>query len=985
MGVEQLNPKNYIIIKGARVHNLKNIDVAIPRNKFVVITGLSGSGKSSLAFDTLYAEGQRRYVESLSSYARQFMGRMDKPDVDYILGISPAVAIEQKVNTRNPRSTVGTSTEIYDYLKLLYARIGKTISPISGQEVKHDTVEDVVAFIESFADDTKVLLYAPLHFHGRKLAQELNVLMQKGFTRVAFMGELKKIEEVLADKTLVEKMQELVYPSALPTKSTKKKMAEGASLHELLPKIDTDILKVVIDRFTVNKSDESNRSRIADSVQTAVNEGSDECLVEMQPAKDEKTMRAFSKRYELDGMTFEEPSTHLFNFNNPYGACKRCEGFGSIIGIDEDLVVPDKSLSVYDGAVVSWRGEKMSEYQQQLIKHAYKFDFPIHKPFYELTQEQKRLLWTGNEFFDGLDKFFQWVESQSYKIQYRVMLSRYRGRTVCPECRGTRLRKDATYVKVGGKSITDIVLMPVKESLKFMRSLSPDHSPKERGAQLSEYEMKVAKRILTEITNRLQYLDDVGLGYLTMNRLSNTLSGGESQRINLATSLGSSLVGSMYILDEPSIGLHPRDTHRLINILKSLRDTGNTLVVVEHDEEIMRASDEMIDIGPEAGSHGGELIFQGGFDALTKNKSSLTGKYLGGKEKIPLPYRRRTPNGFVKVEGARENNLKNLTVKFPLGVMTVVTGVSGSGKTSLVKKVLYPALKKMHGGFSESTGVHDKITGDYTKIRAVEFVDQNPIGKSSRSNPVTYVKAYDDIRLLYSDLPMSRARNYKPAHFSFNIDGGRCEVCQGEGEVTIEMQFMADIHLTCDNCHGKRFKQEILDVEYHGKNIADVLDMTVDEAIAFFSAPIKSFTSDGKIAGKLQPLQDVGLGYVHLGQSSSTLSGGEAQRIKLASFITKGSSHETTLFIFDEPTTGLHFHDIKKLLKAFDMLLEQGHSILVIEHNVEVIKCADWVIDLGPEGGEDGGQLIFEGTPEDLAENKTSHTAKFLKEKLKLV
>jgi excinuclease ABC subunit A len=976
MGVEQLNPKNYIIIKGARVHNLKNIDVAIPRNKFVVITGLSGSGKSSLAFDTLYAEGQRRYVESLSSYARQFMGRMDKPDVDYILGISPAVAIEQKVNTRNPRSTVGTSTEIYDYLKLLFARIGKTFSPVSGAEVKRSTVEDVVAFVQSQADDTRILLYSPLHFHGRKLAQELNVLMQKGFTRVAFLGELKKIEELLEDKKLLAKMQEMVYPSALPTKSTKKKIAEGASLHEVLPKIDTSILKVVIDRFTVQKSDESNASRIADSVQTAFNEGNDECIVELQ-ANGEKIIREFSKRYELDGMTFEEPSTHLFNFNNPYGACKRCEGFGSIIGIDEDLVVPDKSISIYDGAVVCWRGEKMSEYAQQLIKTAYKFDFPIHKPYYELASEHKRLLWTGNEYFDGLDKFFKWVESQSYKIQYRVMLSRYRGRTICPECRGTRLRKDATYVKVGERSITDIVLMPVKESLNFFKTLDKK--------SLSEYEQKVAKRILTEILNRLQYLDDVGLGYLTLNRLSNTLSGGESQRINLATSLGSSLVGSMYILDEPSIGLHPRDTHRLINILKSLRDTGNTLVVVEHDEEIMRSSDELIDIGPEAGSHGGELIFQGDYDAIAKNKISLTGKYLGGKEKIPLPYRRRTPSGFIKIEGARENNLKNIAVKFPLGVMTVVTGVSGSGKTSLVKKVLYPALKKMHGGYSETTGVHDKLTGDYAKIRAVEFVDQNPIGKSSRSNPVTYVKAYDDIRLLYSDLPMSRARNYKPAHFSFNVDGGRCEVCQGEGEVTIEMQFMADIHLTCDNCHGKRFKQEILDVEYRGKNIADVLDMTVDQGIEFFSSPIKSFTNDEKIAAKLQPLQDVGLGYVHLGQSSSTLSGGEAQRIKLASFISKGSTHDTTLFIFDEPTTGLHFHDIRKLLKAFDMLLEQGHSIVIIEHNMEIIKCADWVIDLGPEGGEEGGQLVFEGTPDELAENKKSYTAKFLKDKLKLV
>jgi len=953
MSIESLDSKNFILIKGARVHNLKNIDVAIPRNKFVVITGLSGSGKSSLAFDTLYAEGQRRYVESLSSYARQFMGRMDKPDVDYIHGIAPAVAIEQKVNTKNPRSTVGTSTEIYDYLKLLFARIGKTISPVSGNEVKKHTIEDVTKYIHSFPDDTKVILLAPMQTHGRKTEEELKVLLQKGFTRVAIDNEIKKIEELLKDKPNKLKLSDL---------------------------------KIVIDRFTVKKDDESNRSRIADSVQTAFFEGNDECFVRIEQMV--SITQHFSNRFELDGILFEEPTTHLFNYNNPYGACKRCEGFGSIIGIDEDLVIPDKSLSVYDGAIVCWRGEKMKEYNEKLIKSAYKFDFPIHKPFYELTREQKRLLWTGNKYFDGIDDFFKWVETQAYKIQYRVMLSRYRGRTVCPDCRGTRLRKDASYVKVGGVSIIDIVLMTVKEALSFFNRLTPDPSPLERGeraALLSEYDQKVAKRILIELRNRLQYLSDVGLSYLTMNRLSSTLSGGESQRINLATSLGSALVGSMYILDEPSIGLHPRDTQRLIKVLKSLRDTGNTLIVVEHDEEIMRAADILIDMGPGAGHLGGELIAQGTYNEIVRNPKSLTGRYLLGKEKISLPYRRRTMNGFLKIEGARENNLKNITVKFPLGVMTIVTGVSGSGKSSLVKKILYPTLKKMHGGYGEATGTHDKITGDYNKIGSVEFVDQNPIGKSSRSNPVTYIKAYDEIRNLFADLPASRARKYKPAHFSFNVEGGRCEVCQGEGEVTIEMQFMADIHLVCDNCHGKRFKEEILDVEYRGKNISDILNMTVDEAIAFFSSPIKSFGHDERIAAKLKPLQDVGLGYIHLGQSSSTLSGGEAQRVKLASFIGKGDNYSHTLFIFDEPTTGLHFHDIKKLLTAFDMLLEQGHSIVIVEHNTEVIKCADWVIDLGPEGGEDGGYLIFEGTPDDLADCEKSYTAKFLKGKLSLV
>ena len=973
MDFQDLSSKDYILIKGARVHNLKNIDVAIPRNKFVVITGLSGSGKSSLAFDTLYAEGQRRYVESLSSYARQFMGRMDKPDVDYIHGISPAVAIEQKVNTRNPRSTVGTSTEIYDYLKLLYARIGKTISPVSGKEVKRDSVDDVVSFIQTFPDGTKVLLYAPLHVHGRKAADELKILMQKGFTRVAFLGEIMKIEELLDEKnkTHMQNLEKMFSPAdAKP--AAKKKKAEPVSQTSIL--IDPKILKVMVDRIVVQKDDESNRSRIADSVQTAFNEGGDECYVVPAPQPPEGGLgeiHHFSARFEQDGMKFEEPSTHLFNFNNPYGACKRCEGFGSIIGIDEDLVIPDKSKSVYDMAIVCWRGEKMSEYYFQLIKNAYKFDFPIHKPVYELTHEQRRLLWTGNQYFDGIERFFQWVETQSYKIQYRVMLSRYRGRTICPDCRGTRLRADASFVKIGGKSIIDVVLMPVKNSFEFFNNLS-----------LSKYEETVSKRILIEVRNRLQYLCDVGLGYLTLNRLSSSLSGGESQRINLSTSLGSALVGSTYILDEPSIGLHPRDTQRLIKVLNSLRDTGNTLVVVEHDEEIMHAADRLFDMGPGAGQHGGELVAQGTFEELIANKNSLTGKYLSGKEKIPLPYRRRSMTGSILIEGARENNLKNIRVKFPLGMMTVVTGVSGSGKSSLVKKILYPALKKIHGGFGEFTGTHDKISGDINKISSVEFVDQNPIGKSSRSNPVTYIKVYDEIRNLFAEHPTSRARKYKPSHFSFNVEGGRCEVCQGEGEVTIEMQFMADIHLVCENCHGKRFKEEILEVEYRGKNIAAVLDMTVDEAIAFFSSPVKSFGYDEKIAEKLRPLQDVGLGYIHLGQSSSTLSGGEAQRVKLASFIGKGNTQGHVLFIFDEPTTGLHFHDIKKLLKAFDMLLDQGHSIIIVEHNTEVIKCADWVIDIGPEGGEEGGYVLFEGTPDDLVECDESYTGQFLKDKI---
>ena len=969
----KLDSRKFIIIKGARVNNLKNIDIALPRNKFIVITGLSGSGKSSLAFDTLYAEGQRRYVESLSSYARQFIGRIDKPDVDYILGISPAVAIEQKVNTRNPRSTVGTSTEIYDYLKLLFARIGKTYSPVSGEIVKRHTVEDVVKHVQSFPDNTNVILSAPLFLHpGRSIEEDLNVLIQKGYIRIRFANTIYKIEDLLLKEN--EKiLKTLKNSSGVVQLAVVKKKKSSAKENDPAPAVnEPSPIQIVIDRFTITSDEESNLSRIADSIQTAFFEGHGECTTEIL-LDNKAVLTHFSNRFFLDGILFEEPSTQLFSFNNPYGACRTCEGFGSIIGIDEDLVIPDKSLSVYDGAIVCWRGDKMKEWNEELILKAYKFDFPIHRPVYELTQEQRVLLWTGNSYFQGIRAFFKWVETQAYKIQYRVMLSRYRGRTVCPDCRGTRLRSDANYVRVNGLSITDVVLMPVSESLKFFN-----------GIKLNEYDLEVGRRILLEVTNRLRFLSDVGLGYLTMNRLSNSLSGGESQRINLATSLGSSLVGSMYILDEPSIGLHPRDTGRLIKVLKSLRDVGNTLIVVEHDEEIMKASDQLIDIGPDAGIHGGELIFQGTYEEILNTDSGYTGKYLSGKEQIALPYRRRSPSGMINIEGARENNLKNVSVKIPLGVMTVVTGVSGSGKTSLVKKVLYPALKKIHGGYGEQSGAFDKLTGDYKKLSSVEFVDQNPIGKSSRSNPVTYVKAYDEIRTLFADLPVSRSRKYKPGHFSFNVEGGRCDVCEGEGEVTIEMQFMADIHLVCENCNGKRFKQEILDVEYKGKNIADILSMTVDEAIEFFNSPIKSFGNDQKIAVKLKPLADVGLGYIGLGQSSSTLSGGEAQRIKLASFLTKGNLHEHSLFIFDEPTTGLHFHDIRKLLKAFDMLLEHGNSILIIEHNSEVIKCADWVIDLGPEGGEQGGHLLFEGTPDDLIHCEKSYTGQHLKDKMGL-
>jgi excinuclease ABC subunit A len=938
--IEELDSKKYIIIKGARVHNLKNIDVAIPRNKFVVITGLSGSGKSSLAFDTLYAEGQRRYVESLSSYARQFLGKIEKPDIDYIRGVSPAIAIEQKVITRSSRSTVGTNTEIYEYLKLLFSRIGKTYSPISGKLIKRDSPEDVVTKIMSYPDKTRVALYAPMTLpEKRKMQDHLKILLQQGYTRLKAGGEILKIEDIIAKQ--VKKLKEPTF--------------------------------ILIDRFEVLHEDQNNLSRISDSVQTAFYEGGGECFVEVVRNGSDNEFLLFNNRFEADGIKFEEPTVHFLSFNNPVGACKTCEGFGSVIGIDEDLVIPDKSLSVYEDAIVCWRGEKMKEWKEVLVRQSDKFDFPIHRPYYDLSKKEKELLWKGNKYFDGLDTFFKHLEEQAYKIQYRVMLSRYRGKTTCPDCNGTRLRKDASYVKVNDYSLIDMVLMPVHKLVKVFKNLS-----------LNQYEEQVAKRLLTEIRNRLGYLCDVGLGYLTLNRLSNTLSGGESQRINLATSLGSSLVGSMYILDEPSIGLHPKDTERLIQVLFALKKAGNTVIVVEHDEEIMRAADELIDMGPMAGTLGGEIVFQGNHEDLLKEKESLTALYLTGRKKIETPHFRRKWNKFIEIKGARENNLQMIDVKFPLEIMTVITGVSGSGKSTLVKKILYPAMKKMFSGYGEKTGSFDKIEGDIKSISEVEFVDQNPIGKSSRSNPVTYIKAYDEIRNLYAGLPNSKARGYKPSHFSFNVEGGRCDLCEGEGEVKIEMQFMADIHLTCEACNGKRFKDEILEIDLDGKNISDVLNMTVDDAISFFysQAEKSGNTIERRVAEKLSPLQQVGLGYVHLGQSSSTLSGGEAQRIKLAFYLGSGSSSSPIMFIFDEPTTGLHFHDIKKLLDAFNALIKRGHTLVVIEHNSEIIKSADWIIDLGPEGGDQGGNIVFEGVPEMLVKCQKSYTGKYLKDKI---
>nr|WP_299381926.1 excinuclease ABC subunit UvrA [Allomuricauda sp.] len=922
--VDHIDPKKNIIIKGAKLHNLKNIDVVIPRNKLVVITGLSGSGKSSLAFDTLYAEGQRRYVESLSSYARQFLGKLDKPKVDYIKGIAPAIAIEQKVNSTNPRSTVGTTTEIYDYLKLLYARIGKTISPISGKEVKKNTVTDVITYIKSLKEGSKLLLLAPVTIkEDREPLKSLELFSKQGYARIKYQGEVLRIDQA--------------------------------------PENIGRQFDLVVDRIIV-KDDEDFYNRLGNAVDNAYFEGKGQCTIENL---ENGETRVFSNQFELDGMRFLEPNVHLFSFNNPYGACPKCEGYGDVIGIDADLVIPNTALSVYENAIFPWRGESMSWYRDQLVNSAYKFDFPIHKPWFELSEEQKQLVWDGNEHFTGLHAFFQMLEEKSYKIQNRVMLSRYRGKTKCTLCKGRRLRKEADYVKVGGHSISDLIELPIKKLAPFFESL-----------ELSEHDKKIAKRLLKEITTRLDFLSKVGLSYLTLNRKSNTLSGGESQRINLATSLGSSLVGSMYILDEPSIGLHPKDTENLIEVLQSLRDLGNTVIVVEHDEDIMKAADEVIDIGPEAGTLGGEVVATGSLDHILES-NSLTADYLNGTKEITVPTERRNSKNYVQIVGARENNLKNIDVTFPLNMLTVVTGVSGSGKSTLVKKILYPALLKEVGGYGEKAGQFTKIDGKYAQIQNVEFVDQNPIGRSSRSNPVTYIKAYDDIRSLFASQKLSKLRGYQAKHFSFNVDGGRCEKCKGEGEITVEMQFMADVHLVCDVCEGKRFKKEILEVQFEGKNIDDILNLTINEAIDHFKEHNQT-----KIVSKLQPLQDVGLGYVTLGQSSSTLSGGEAQRIKLASFLVKGNTKEKALFIFDEPTTGLHFHDIKKLLKSFDELIAKGHSILVIEHNIEMIKCADYIIDLGPEGGENGGNLVAEGTPEELVQNQGSVTAKYLREKV---
>ncbi|MEP5341524.1 MAG: excinuclease ABC subunit UvrA [Algibacter sp.] len=923
--ITDVNPKKNIIIKGAKLHNLKNIDVVIPRNKLVVITGLSGSGKSSLAFDTLYAEGQRRYVESLSSYARQFLGRLNKPKVDYIKGIAPAIAIEQKVNSTNPRSTVGTTTEIYDYLKLLFARIGRTYSPISGEEVKKDTVTDVLNYLKTFPEREKLLLLAPIHLEeGRTIEDKLKTLQQQGYARIKINDTVVRIDEV----------------------------------KDIKPKDD---IFLVVDRIII-KNEEDFLNRLADAVQTAFFEGKGECIIEI--LSDNK-LRTFSNKFEVDDIVFLEPNVHLFSFNNPYGACPKCEGYGDIIGIDDDLVVPNSGLSVYQNAIFPWRGESMSWYKDQLVNNSHKFDFPIHKPYFELSAAQKQLIWDGNQYFEGLNSFFSELESKAYKIQNRVMLSRYRGKTKCKTCNGKRLRQEANYVKINNSTITDLVEMPLDQLTSFFKQL-----------ELNDHDTTIANRLLKEINNRLEFLANVGLDYLTLNRKSNTLSGGESQRINLATSLGSSLVGSMYILDEPSIGLHPKDTERLILVLKSLRDLGNTVIVVEHDEDIMKAADGIIDIGPEAGTLGGHVVANGTYeDILASN--SLTAQYLNETFKIEVPKTRRSSKYYIDIIGARENNLKNIDVKFPLGMLTVVTGVSGSGKSTLVKKILFPVLQKKLTDFGNKPGQFTGIDGNYSNIKHIEFVDQNPIGRSSRSNPVTYIKAYDDIRALYSKQKLSSIRNYQAKHFSFNVDGGRCETCKGEGEVTIEMQFMADVHLECETCKGKRFKKEVLEVTFGNKNIDDILNLTIDDAIAFFDAHAQT-----KIKNKLQPLQDVGLGYVTLGQSSSTLSGGEAQRIKLATFLGKGNNKDKALFIFDEPTTGLHFHDIQKLLKSFNALIEKGHSIVVVEHNLELIKCADHIIDLGPKGGETGGHLVATGTPEEIVKIKTSEIGKYLKDKI---
>jgi len=921
--LKNIDFRDNILIEGAALHNLKNIDVKIPRNKLVVITGSSVSGKSSLAFDTLYAEGQRRYVESLSSYARQFLGKLNKPKVTSIKGISPAIAIEQKVNSTNPRSTVGTSTEIYDYLKLLFARIGRTYSPLSGKQVKKDTVNDVVKHVQQFELKSKLLLLSPIVIEKeKKLETIINILKQQGFSRLKIDNKIIRIDDFNFEVT------KNIY--------------------------------LVVDRIVV-QNDEDFYNRLSDSVQTAFYEGKGTCLIENLNMQ---SIQEFSNKFELDGMLFLEPSIHLFNFNNPYGACPACEGYGNTIGIDEDLVIPNSALSIYEDAIVPWKSDSFRDYKEDLVLNAYKFDFPIHKPYYQLSSEQKEILWKGNKYFHGLHKFFKHLEEKSYKIQYRVMLSRYRGKTKCTSCDGKRLRKETNYVKIIEKTVSDLVELPIGDLLTFFDTISLDTN-----------DQKIAKRILKEINSRLQFLSDVGLNYLTLNRNSNTLSGGESQRINLATSLGSSLVGSMYILDEPSIGLHSRDTEKLIKVLKNLRNLGNTVIVVEHDEDIMKVADYIIDIGPEAGSLGGELVAEGNYEQILKS-NTLTSNYLNGKMKIEIPKKRRVSSKFIEIIGAREHNLKNIDVKIPLNTLTVITGVSGSGKSTLIRDILYPALQKRINNYGEKAGEFSELRGDIDAIRSIEFIDQNPIGRSSRSNPITYIKAYDDIRALFTSQKLAKIRGFKAKHFSFNVDGGRCETCKGEGDVTIEMQFMADVHLECETCKGKRFRKEVLEVEFDGKSIHDILETTVDEAIVFFKK-----NEQNKIVNRLKPLQDVGLGYVHLGQPSSTLSGGEAQRIKLASFLVKGSTSDKTLFIFDEPTTGLHFHDIKKLLASFDALIEKGHSIIVIEHNLELVKCADHIIDLGMEGGINGGEIIAYGTPEELIKNKISYTAKYLQEK----
>ncbi|WP_302546473.1 excinuclease ABC subunit UvrA [Coprobacter fastidiosus] len=923
---------NSIFIKGARVNNLKNIDIEIPRDKLIVITGLSGSGKSSLAFDTLYAEGQRRYVESLSAYARQFLGRMSKPECDFIKGIPPAIAIEQKVNTRNPRSTVGTSTEIYDYLRLLYARIGKTISPISGKEVKKHQTEDIIRCVSNYPEGTRFSVLTTLHIpEGRTLETQLEILLKEGYNRVEYKGKTIRIEEI-----------------------------------EHTSNIDTSSLFLIIDRMTVS-SEKNTISRLADSAETAFFEGGGECILKFYTEKgiEEHT---FSKRFEADGITFEEPNDLMFSFNSPVGACPTCEGFGKVIGIDENLVIPNKALSVFDDAVMCWKGEKMSEWKKNLIRVAEASHFPIHRPYYQLTEREKELLWNGNHLFGGIHDFFKMLEENQYKIQYRVMLARYRGKTVCPDCKGGRLKPQAQYVKIGGKSISELVALPITDLKAFFDTLS-----------LDEHDSVVAKRLLTEIKNRIGFLVNVGLGYLTLNRLSSTLSGGESQRINLATSLGSSLVGSLYILDEPSIGLHSRDTTLLIKVLRELQALGNTVIVVEHDEEIIRAADYIIDIGPKAGRLGGEVVYQGDLSKLEKATKSYTVRYLTGEEKIETPAHRRKWNNYIKVEGAAHNNLKGIDVIFPLHIMTVVTGVSGSGKSSLVRDVFFKSLSRFYEEDGEQPGIFNRLSGDMHLVKHIEFVDQNPIGKSSRSNPATYLKAFDEIRKLYAEQQAAKQMGFTPAYFSFNVEGGRCEECKGDGTITVEMQFMADITLTCESCHGKRFKQDILEIEYRGKNINDVLEMTINQAIEFFSE--QQGSTEKKIIKRLKPLQDVGLGYIKLGQASSTLSGGENQRVKLAYFLSN-EKQEPTIFVFDEPTTGLHFHDIKTLLKAFDSLIEKGHTVVIIEHNMDVIKCADYVIDMGPEGGDKGGFLVCAGTPEEIASCEKSYTGKYLKDKL---